>query len=322
LINFSVNLSLIADLSNAWGNVPKEKRFSINSWLNDENDRRSILVLQGNGRYAELARAYIQGIISTLSATITSPNFTESHKRKIWFFIDEFPQLGELKNFATILETGRSKGVRVVLGTQDISQIKSIYGQDVANTWSSMIGTHIITRLNSGVTTTFLSHEVIGKKEIDRISPNQGKSDSIHREFPLVVAPEYISDSLGKNKTGISGLLLGCKDVHELHWSFTNVKKIRKSSVPADWTMPSSTTTGSPINPTKILTNVTTDIVQVAENSSTQQTKSIPKLRLRQKSKQDAAFFEMAATGTKISEAAEPFKELTNNTVGGNDESN
>src|SRR6202521_5683191 len=44
---------------------------------------------------------------------------SESPERRVWLFLDEFPQLPPIKQFPTFLELGRSKGIAVVIGAQE-----------------------------------------------------------------------------------------------------------------------------------------------------------------------------------------------------------
>jgi Type IV secretion-system coupling protein DNA-binding domain len=47
------------------------------------------------------------------------PTLSESRERRVWLFLDEFPQLPPIKQFPTFLELGRSKGIAVVIGAQE-----------------------------------------------------------------------------------------------------------------------------------------------------------------------------------------------------------
>jgi hypothetical protein len=149
LINFAASMSIVSDLADAWGHAKPENRFSFTHWLKDTNPAKKIVILQASGRYEELTRGYVQSVISLLSGRINSGEIGESKTRRLWIFMDEFPQLGKLERFSSILEVGRSKGVCVVLGAQDMAQIQEIYGQYIGRTWGSLVGTQIVVRINS-----------------------------------------------------------------------------------------------------------------------------------------------------------------------------
>jgi hypothetical protein len=235
LINKDAILAAISDLADAWGDAPPAHRFSFSQWLNQENPRNKIIILQGSGRYTELAKNYIQAILSLLSSRVNSPEYGDSVTRKLWLFLDEFPQLGKIERFSAFLETGRSKGVRVVIGAQDYSQLKEHYGQYIASAWGTMVGTQIIVRVNSGDSAQFISKEVIGYATVDRTLVHEGKLESPRTEQALVMEPSDLSDYLKADKTGVSGVVLGYGDAFILKWPYTTLPKIRPASIPADW---------------------------------------------------------------------------------------
>jgi hypothetical protein len=160
LINFSASMSVVSDLALATNTSPG-KQFSFSTWLHAKNPKKKVVVLQGSGRYEELTRGYVQSVISMLAGRINSAEIGESKERRVWLVLDEFPQLGKLKSFASILEVGRSKGVCCVLGAQDMAQIQDIYGQYAGKTWSSLVGTQIIVRVNAGETAQYLSTQIV-----------------------------------------------------------------------------------------------------------------------------------------------------------------
>ncbi|WP_297505677.1 type IV secretion system DNA-binding domain-containing protein [Ferrovum sp.] len=303
LANFGAHMGLIGDLARAWGDLPEDRRFSVVRWLDNDHSKRRILVLQGSGKYTKLAQAVIQSIIFMMVGHINSSGFSESRERRLWFVLDEFPQLGKLEGMAQLLEIGRSKGIRVVLGAQDMEQIKAIYGDHTANSWFSMIGTQIIVRINPGETANYLSKQVIGYQTIDRLTLREGKLQPPVRENVLVVEPSELESKLGPRKNGVEALLLGYGDVFALNWPFTNTKKIREPSVPAQWlkTVPKATQPKGP---------------KPADPLPDTKSKS-QRLIL----KQSQEYRTMADGGTAMGDAAEPSTDMKPNASGGNHES-
>ncbi len=57
---------------------------------------------------------------------------SESEQRRSWFFLDEVREAGKLPGLSKLLTKGRSKGVCVVLGFQDVDGLKDAYGEHVA----------------------------------------------------------------------------------------------------------------------------------------------------------------------------------------------
>jgi hypothetical protein len=317
LVNFGAHMTLVADLAKAWGNHPPEKRFSIIDWLDNANSKRRVLVLQGSGKYAELAKSYIQSAITLMAGHINSPDFPESRTCRLWFILDEFPQLGKLEQVAPLLEIGRSKGIRVVLGAQDMAQIKFLYGEHTANSWASMIGTQIIVRINPGETANFLAKDVIGYRTIDRIVLHDGKRQAPLRENVLVMEPAELSSDLGPNTTGVHALLMGYGDAFILHWPFTPLTQRRKPSVPAAWL---ETVRSDPAIP-KTSTSVPEPVLATTPASNNSVTKGEPATRSRLLLRQASAHIvEMAHSGTPITDAAEPVAAMKTVATGGNHE--
>ena len=321
LANFGAHLTLLADLAVAWGSMPAARRVSLMDWLDNPNTKNRVLILQGSGQYVQLAQSYIQSMVTLMAGHINSPAFPDSRVRRVWFILDEFPQLGKLSEVAPLLEVGRSKGIRVVLGAQDLDQIKAIYGDHTARSWGSMIGTQIIVRVNAGETANYLSKDVIGYRTIDRTVIHQGEPQAPIRENVLVMEPAELQSDLGPTKTGVDALLLGFGDAFILHWPFTSMRQLRKPSVPATWMQTAAAGPTTPKDSTQIETPDTTtasaDTVSTTP-ASKGSTKARSRLFIRPQSKD---LLPMAENGTAIVAAAEPAAELTNSAAGGNHES-
>lgn len=313
LINLGANLSVVAQLAAAWGHAEPCRRFSFSKWLNNDKSKRRVVVLQGSGRYSDLARSYLKAALTLMSSRINSPDFCDSRSRRLWFFLDEFPQLGELTDFSPLLEIGRSKGIRVVIGAQDIAQIKNLYGEHTAASWTSMIGTQIVVRLNPGETVNTLATEIIGTRTVDRVAYHSNKREAPVREHPLVVDPVVISEKLGPNDRGVRALVLGFGDVFLLEWPFVNPAEVRRSSIPAEWLTTARTDksdnhgqlAGESIPATKL----SAGILQAKSASLTLRPPTVDEL------------LAMANSGSGFQDAAEDSADLIDTAMGGQDES-
>jgi hypothetical protein len=246
LINFSASMSVVSDLALAW-NTPPGKQFSFSRWLHAKNPNKKVIVLQGSGRYEELTRGYVQSVISMLAGRINSAEIGESKERRVWVVLDEVARLGKIE-FQTIAAVGRSKGVCLVTGAQDIGQIQEIYGQYAGKTWSSIVGTQIIVRVNAGETAQYISKEVIGYATIEKTVMHEGKPQQPRTEQQLVMEPSEISDHLGTDDRGVRAVIVGMKDAHIVTWPYTKAKKLREATVPAAWiSAPSKAIPSAPV---------------------------------------------------------------------------
>ncbi len=245
LINMMAGLSWITDLAEAWGNPTREGGgISFVEWLFDDKTATRQIILQGNGRFEQMMQGYVSSIISMLSARINSPQFSDSRTRRLWFILDEFPQIGKVK-YQPLIEVGRSKGVRVVIGIQDINQVTKVYSEQDSNALMSMIGTKIVAQIAPGETAKKVA-ELIGEREVERHNlsisgSGSGKSTTsmMNREQIKVVYDSELSSELGNRpeKGGIVALLINndAPYVYMLTWPHDSSENRRESYIEADW---------------------------------------------------------------------------------------
>lgn len=301
LMHLSANAWLISDLANAWGDAPLENRFSVTDWMKNPNAKDRVVILQGSANYSILSNAYIQLVFSLACGLINSPEISKSSERKLWFFLDEFPQLGKLERFRSLLEIGRSKGVRVVLACQDISQIREIYGEHATNSWLSTVGTQIFTRMGAGETANFVAEKMIGYKTFDRIIVNGDEHSAPVRERELVFEPSEFNDELGTGKNGVSALVLGFKEALILNWPYAEPEKIREASELAAWLYR---------QPRKVVTDDQPDQVNQPGKA---------RIKLRKPTAEQMR--EMALSGSDMRDAGEDADDMSVESVGGSHES-
>lgn len=259
LINMQAFLSPVADLAEAWPERPSQHcRFSLRHWLELERPIRRVVIVQGNGRFEQLAQGFAKSLFTLAAQTITDPAAVgESRSRRLWVFLDEFPQMGEMSRVAPMLEVGRSKGVRVVLGVQDIAQLKHVYGAERASAWQSLVANQIVCQLQPGATSKFVAEEIIGDREIERIavssstgggtaagifSPGGTQTSNIVRESRPVVLPSELQSKLGPRKKGVAVLWLGYSDALNITIPYTSVPDAREAVRLAGWCSGSNST--------------------------------------------------------------------------------
>ncbi len=245
LTTFQTHMRIVSVLAEAWPD-PRSPRFSIRAWLHNPTPYRP-LILQHDPGYPELSRIWIGSMLGLLASAVGSPTLAESRERRVWLFLDEFPQLPPIKQFPTFLELGRSKGVAVVIGAQDTAQIRAVYGQDQAKSWFGMTGTKIITRINASEAAEDISR-LIGEQEVERRTQSAtrtgGKTsvtESTQRDVRRVVTASELASRLGPTKGGVRVLFIGFGEaVYELELPYISLPRSREPIMPADWTRPSS----------------------------------------------------------------------------------
>jgi energy-coupling factor transporter ATP-binding protein EcfA2 len=122
--------------------------------------------------------------------------------RQVWIMIDELAVLGYQPQLEQLVTRGRKRGLCVVMGFQNVSQLRSIYGRDRTTTLTSAPTTKVILRCDEAETAEWAS-EQLGKHEVVRVemtalaglsSYREGFNLQPHRNVePIVMAAEVQS---------------------------------------------------------------------------------------------------------------------------------
>src|SRR5216684_1604314 len=119
---------------------------------------------------------------------------------QVWIMADELPALEYQPNILTLLTRGRKRGLAVVMGFQNVSQLRSIYNPDGAITLTSSPTTKVILRVDHFETAQWAS-DLIGSHEVERLQMTQlaglsnfreGVNLSPHRSIEHLVLPAEI----------------------------------------------------------------------------------------------------------------------------------
>ena len=109
--------------------------FSIRKWMRGEGKEGSCLFLNSKAEYGSelspLQTAFFEIAIGSLLSLENGSN------QKTWIILDEFASLQKIPSLAKGLSLGRSYGGCFVLGLQNISQIREIYGRNTSESLSS-----------------------------------------------------------------------------------------------------------------------------------------------------------------------------------------
>lgn len=251
IVNLVTSLVHLCSLGDAWGG--KEKKFSIRKWSLDDSAPQKLVIAQSSDRYKDLSKSCQRFLLQAFKSCISE--MLDSKSRKVWLILDEFPQMGQISEIADILAVGRSKGIRIVLGVQDFSQLDDLYGVHRAESFRKLPSTWIICKNNGD--TQKLS-EIIGTRMVRIYNPsmsgqpgtggtiNQGqRTDSwqIMTDFPVIPEKE-LTDKLGLTETGLEAVLItgGRREtVYRLIWPFSSFATVAEKAlghVVADWTRP------------------------------------------------------------------------------------
>lgn len=161
-------LAIVHSLARVWRTGEK---VSLLSYICDAGterrptERRPIVL--ASGAFPSLSKDLIASMVGVVAARVTGPIFSDNERRRVWFFLDELPQIGHLEHLPSLLEVGRSRGVRLILAAQSISQLRDIYGENQLQSWVSMCGTKLVGRAG-GADAKWLADFVLGHREVDR----------------------------------------------------------------------------------------------------------------------------------------------------------
>ena len=203
------NFDSIRVLAKAEEDDPKAEGFSVRGWLS--NAKSGQIILGGSTEHERLSASVMRAVITSFSAQLMARK--DSKTRRVWLVCDEFPKLGKCEAVPKLLAFGRSKGARVVLLAQDLSQLQKTYGADDKKSMTSMIGTIIVGRTAGGETADLIAKTTIGTRVVERknitFQGNGASSSSFSRDEILVVHPSELQTELGKRGNQIQALVIG-----------------------------------------------------------------------------------------------------------------
>ena len=237
-------LPLLRPLGLAWGSVPQAERVSLRSWLHGNGPAAQTLLLQNNTDFPEISAGWMRQVIQRLVRISGSPSFPNDlkHGSRIWFILDEFPQLGHIRDLLRVPETHRSKGATLVLTAQSISQIYSIYGRDDADTLITLMQTKIILKPGQGSDLASRLNAWLGKVRwrdpLESGRTETGARVPIKDHEDDLLTPAYLN-SLGPEGERMFGLVLGLgPDVFKMEWPEQKWPEQRPGVFLAPWAQP------------------------------------------------------------------------------------
>lgn len=219
--------------------------FSLSDWLKDPTPSKNVLIFQSGGSYSSLNDPLIRGCLTYMASYIDSPMFKRDSveaPRSLWFFCDEFQSFGKLDTFTKILlERGRDKGARVVIGVQDVSQLNETYGQDFVKFLMSNVGMTALAGANQGETAEMFSR-LIGKRSFVKThvsTSENGKTTNEQEHEEDVLTTSEIIGKLGF-KDGCTRVLYRftrSPDAYIVHQPLIKYPRITEPTVEADWVL-------------------------------------------------------------------------------------
>jgi len=144
--------------------------------------------------------------------TLSQP---ESFERRSWYFLDEVRDGGKLDGLSSLMTRGRSKGVSVVLGFQDVNGLRHAYGHDLANEIMAMCSNVALLRMASSETAAWASKLMGDYERVEvRLSTStngtrRSKTKSEDRRKTEAVLPsEFLTLPLTNAANGLPGFYM------------------------------------------------------------------------------------------------------------------
>lgn len=140
-----------------------ERKISLRDWVQSD----SILVL-GNDESARMAIDAINQVIFQRLAELLLAQ-SECETRRTWLFLDEVAEAGRLLSLPRLMNKGRSKGVCVVLGVQELDSLSEVYGENGASVLVSNANHKALFRVESPKSAEWSSKMVGEYEEVENL---------------------------------------------------------------------------------------------------------------------------------------------------------
>jgi len=197
-----------------WLDFSSDGDFRITDYLNNPSQR--FIFIANTKKIEVIQRPLLTLFIDFFSKIYLS--LPDSRDRRMYMLLDEFGTLDKMDAIVDMLVTGRSKGLRVFLGTQAVGQIDSLYGENTRNTILNCCSNIVLLAQNDPVTAELCS-KIIGSPEIWESSHSQGmageESEQKQKQLKNLVIPSEFQSM--ENLTAYVRIL---KD-----WSFTKIDR-------------------------------------------------------------------------------------------------
>ena len=208
------------------------KPFSFIDWLEDRPGQPSVVIVQRSGKHSDLSAGWIGAIVDAIAAQASDEQFPNSQRRRIFLCLDELAALKRLRSLPDLLDVGRNKGVGVIAALQEVEQLRSIYGADMATSLLKRFRTKIVCQQNQDAATDELTRTLIGMRTVrieqtsetttkgkDGVSTSTARTKQ-EKEVP-VVRGERLAYGLGVFDNKVRALIVGLGDIVQIDWPLT-----------------------------------------------------------------------------------------------------
>jgi type IV secretory pathway TraG/TraD family ATPase VirD4 len=197
---------IISTFLTSWRYLSDRGSFSIREWVRTESGSNWIYIVYRDDQFT-MIRSLVSAVMEL--GFVEGLNLPINPERDLWFVMDEVDSLGKVTSLSHGLPKFRKYGCKCVLGLQTISQLRSTYGSDEAQTLMANISTKVVFRPGDGETAEYFSKE-FGDQEIERNQASTGLSASLRngrtRSQNTTVVRETKRTILGAELTALENL--------------------------------------------------------------------------------------------------------------------
>ncbi len=232
------SLGWIYTLAEAWPQAYK-CGFSITQWVKDIDTNKPILMVQADKRYKDIGAPIANALIALMTSNILAQ--TNKSTRELWLFLDELANLPKNDSLAEWMSLGRSKGCRIVAGTQSISQLQQLYTERGADSLLNLFTLFVSMRTGAAGQTATYTAKAFGEREVERPTSSAGPQGTPitnwHHETQALVSTSDLVQLPQAGPRGADGFLLipGWQAVYRLRWPIPNLPSQAPEHCPAAW---------------------------------------------------------------------------------------
>ncbi|MFT7430263.1 MAG: hypothetical protein ACI971_000714 [Colwellia sp.] len=224
-------LKWLKQLRKLWRPGAKHQ-FSIKQWFADGDMPKTLIVAHDEANES-LSAPLCNALFSLMvSHVLTMP---DSDTRRIWFALDELSSL-KTPSLEKWLRLTRSKGGRSIAGLQALSQLRSVYDRDTAETILALFGNVIALRMGASGDAAEYAAKSFGERQVERRITTYTENGQRSTSCQYLTEPLVRNDDLVNLKhswRGVSAyMMIGSQDaVYNLRFPFPKLPVIAEPFV-------------------------------------------------------------------------------------------
>jgi hypothetical protein len=231
------DVAWINSIAGNWKKTSKNA-FSIKEWLEGNNPQIKKIIIQSHPQFKFVGAPLCNAMLGFLTSLMLSK--PDGHSKNTWLVLDELGNLPKNDSLKEWLSLGRSKGCRLIAGTQSISQLHEKYGEQDTDTILNLFSTVIALRCGVSGDVAEYAAKCFGESIYERPSTDPSKSSSAanwNKETWQLVTTDDLKHLPQASKNGVTGYVTssGWNSVFKLQWPYPSLNKKSKSHIPASW---------------------------------------------------------------------------------------